>query len=122
MKQVFIKTIDQKEIGRIKLPKGISILRYSNTIKLTISSEIKDCISNTSILLKFKDFFNISNIECTNMINMELSFKIDKEVNQINLSKHGNYNTWTFYTTEIKEVPVTNKLDGMSAIIDIFAE
>lgn len=123
MKQVYIKTIEQTEIGKIKLPKGITVKVFGDTIFISFDPEIKDCISLTSVISKFDQFFNTSNLQIDGILEIfQIHFKIDKECNHVNCSKHENYNTWTFYTKEVKEIPVKDKLDGMSTVIDVFEE
>lgn len=121
MKEVYIKTIGLKEIGRIKLPKGVTVSRSAfNILHIKIASEIENYTIFYSILCKFKEIFDITHVNLDSILR-EIDFHVDNEqINQINCSKHENYNTWTFYTKEVKEIPVTNKLQGIAIIRDLF--
>lgn len=113
MKRVYIKTIEQQEIGRIKLPKGVELTLNKTCLKVNIVDEVFPFISrinmNQAIESCVKDYGHyIGN----------LGFVFYNDNVQMNCSEHDNYNTWTFYIQEIKEIPVENPLEAFSILTD----
>lgn len=117
MKKVIIKTVEEKEIGRVKLPKGIELV-LNDYLTYNVSEEIHWYINR----------FNVNyNILKALYGHVKRTSESDKwtfpyETVRMNCSKHGDYNTWTFYTTEIDETLVKDKLEGMTVILDAFEE
>lgn len=115
---VTIKTTEYKEIAWMVIPKGVIII----TKPATPSSVNLNIITNKAIC-DFIDKETILNTLC-NKIPNRINFR---GVSYINVSnnisvktiKHDSFNKVVLYVEEVKEIPVTSPLDGMSKICNI---
>lgn len=114
MKQVKIVVTEQQEIGRIKLPKGVYLKIENNNLILNTNPYISEFVKRDRIFDSLNKL--LANYRVPSCID---AIGVTSEVT-VNLSKHGDYNTWTFYTQTEKEIPVKSDLQGTFNLIEIF--
>lgn len=115
---VTIKTTEYKEIAWMVIPKGVIII----TKPATLSSVNLNIITNKAIC-DFIDKETILNTLC-NKIPNRINVKGTSYINVPNnifakTTKDGSFNKVILYIEEVKEIPVTSPLDGMSKICNI---
>ena len=115
---VTINTTEYKEIAKMIIPKGVVINSNPSTpssVNLSIRTNraICDFIDEEAILDALCNKIpNRINVKGTSYINVPNNIFVK-------ITEDGSFNKVILYIEEVKEIPVTSPLDGMSKICNI---